>query len=266
MIQSKNKKDKGVIAKVASDSGINEMVTNTLDSILDMLGRPINDEERANLASNIEIVPDSEMPYTDKFPVDILLNASGAIRRLNPGQICEVDINFQSEAIRERVCQLETMEEKENLIFKYLSMLNEAECNFFYDMYRSFDTKLKVNGRTVLLTDEAEKRRFIENVEKYGFYIRKEHDSGIRYETIKKIYEEFDFIKPLPLYIDVFGTKKRRIIKDGIVADKYMLVLKHNNNKNFSARSTFRVNRANLPVKDTTKRDNKSHFKTTYYQ
>ena len=236
------------------------MVTNTLDSILDMLGRPINDEERANLASNIEIVPDSEMPYTDKFPVDILLNASGAIRRLNPGQICEVDINFQSEAIRERVCQLETMEEKENLIFKYLSMLNEAECNFFYDMYRSFDTKLKVNGRTVLLTDEADKRRFIENVEKYGFYIRKEHDSGIRYETIKKIYEEFDFIKPLPLYIDVFGTKKRRIIKDGIVADKYMLVLKHNNNKNFSARSTFRVNRANLPVKDTTKRDNKSQY------
>ena len=152
------------------------------------------------------------------------------------------------------------MEEKENLIFKYLSMLNEAECNFFYDMYRSFDTKLKVNGRTVLLTDEAEKRRFIENVEKYGFYIRKEHDSGIRYETIKKIYEEFDFIKPLPLYIDVFGTKKRRIIKDGIVADKYMLVLKHNSNKNFSARSTFRVNRANLPVKDTTKRDNKSQY------
>ena len=39
-----------------------------------------------------------------------------------------------------------------------------------------------------------------------------------------------------------------------------MLVLKHNNNKNFSARSTFRVNRANLPVKDTTKRDNKSQY------
>ena len=147
------------------------------------------------------------------------------------------------------------MEEKENLIFKYLSMLNEAECNFFYDMYSSFDTRLNVNGKKVVLTDEAEKIRFIENVEKYGFYIRKEHDSGIRYETIKKIYETFDFIKPVPLYIDIFGTKKRRIIKDGIVADKYMMVLKHNNNKNFSARSTFRVNRANLPVKDTTKRD-----------
>lgn len=225
-----------------------------------MLGRPINDEEREKLANNIELVPDSEMPYTDDFPVDIILNASGAIRRLNPGQIIELDLNFQSEAIRRRVCELETIEEKENLIFQYLRLLNEAECNFFYDMYSSFDTRLNVNGKKVVLTDEAEKIRFIENVEKYGFYIRKEHDSGIRYETIKKIYETFDFIKPVPLYIDIFGTKKRRIIKDGIVADKYMMVLKHNNNKNFSARSTFRVNRANLPVKDTTKRDNRSQY------
>ena len=235
-------------------------MTNTIDSILDMLGRPINDEEREKLANNIELVPDSEMPYTDDFPVDIILNASGAIRRLNPGQIIELDLNFQSEAIRRRVCELETIEEKENLIFQYLRLLNEAECNFFYDMYSSFDTRLNVNGKKVVLTDEAEKIRFIENVEKYGFYIRKEHDSGIRYETIKKIYETFDFIKPVPLYIDIFGTKKRRIIKDGIVADKYMMVLKHNNNKNFSARSTFRVNRANLPVKDTTKRDNRSQY------
>ena len=82
----------------------------------------------------------------------------------------------------------------------------------------------------------------------------------MRYETIKKIYERFDFIKPLPLYIDIFGTKRRRVIKDGIVADKYMIILKHNSNKNFSARSTFRVNRANLPVKDTTKRDNRSQY------
>lgn len=252
--------DKGVISKVSNDSNIREMMTGTIDSILDMLGRPINDEERDELASKIQFVPDSEMPYTDDFPVDIILNASGAIRRLNPGQIDEVDINFQSEAIRKKVCELETMEEKENLIFEYLGMLNKAECNFFYDMYKCFDKKLNINDHTVVLANEYEKMRFIKNVEEHGFYIRKEHDSGIRYEEIKKIYERFDFIKPLPLYIDIFGTKKRRIIKDGIVADKYMIILKHNSNKNFSARSTFRVNRANLPVKDTTKRDNRSQY------
>lgn len=252
--------DKGVIAKVANDTDLQEMMTGTVDSILDMLGRPINDEERTKLASQIQIVPDAEMPYTDKFPVDILLNASGAIRRLNPGQIDEVDINFQSEAIREKVCELPTMEEKANLIFEFLGMLNEDECDFFYEMYQNFDKALTIKNHNIRLCDENEKRRFIENVEKYGFYIRKEHDSGIRYETITKIYERFDFIKPLPLYIDIFGTKRRRIIKDGIVADKYMIILKHNSNKNFSARSTFRVNRANLPVKDTTKRDNRSQY------
>ena len=56
MIQSKNNKDKGVIAKVAHDSGIRDMMTNTIDSILDMLGRPINDEEREKLANNIELI------------------------------------------------------------------------------------------------------------------------------------------------------------------------------------------------------------------
>lgn len=252
--------DKGVISKVANDSSVYNMVTETMDSILDMLGREINDEEREKLASQIQIIPDSEMPYTDKFPIDIILNASGALRRLNPGQLVEVDLAFQAEEIREKITTLETMEEKENMIFEFLSIINQDQCDFFYDMYKSFDKKLNINGHTVALCNEKEKRRFIENIEKHGFYLRKEHDSGIRYETIKEIYERFDFIKPLPMYIDIFGTKRRRIIKDGICGDKYMMILKHNSNKNFSARSTFRVNRANLPVKDTTKRDNRSQY------
>lgn len=252
--------DKGVISKVVADTEINDLLKGSMDSILDMLGREINDEERMKLASQIEIVPDEKMPYTDKGPVDIILNASGAIRRLNPGQLVELDLNFCSEAVRERVCELKTLEEKEDLIFKYLELVNESECNFFYNMYQSFDVRIDVDNYHVALVDQTEKERFIRNVEEHGFYIRKEHDSPIRYETIRKIYDTFDFIKPVPLYIDIFGTKKRRIIKDGVVAEKYMMVLKHNNNKNFSARSTFRIDRTNLPTKDTTKRDNRSQY------
>lgn len=253
--------DKGVVASVAGNGRVrNLLVDGTLDSILDMLDRPVTDEEREKLASEIEIKPDDEMYYTDKFPVDIILNASGAIRRLNPGQIDEVDINFQAEAVRERVCELPTLEEKVDLIFEYLGMLNKAECKFFYEMYQSFDKEFTINDHTFVFSNEKEKKRFVDNIEKHGFYIRKELDTPIRYEAIKAIYERFDFIKPLPLYIDIFGTKRRRVIKDGIVADKYMMILKHNHNKNFSARSTYRVNRANLPVKDTTKRDNRSQY------
>ena len=236
------------------------MVTDTMDSILDMLGREINDEERKKLASQIEIVPDSEMPYTDDFPVDVIVNASGAIRRLNPGQILEVDLNFCAEQIRKKITTLETMEEKENMIFDFLSMLTEDQYRFFYDMYKGFDTHVNIKNKKICLQDKESKEAFIRDVEENGFYIVKELDSHIRYQTIKDIYNHFDFIKPLPLYIDIFGTKKRRIAKDAIVADKYLIILKHNNNKNFSARSTFRVNRANLPAKDTTKRNNRSQY------
>lgn len=252
--------DKGVTAKVASDPETCELVTNTMDSILDMLGREINDEEREKLASEIEIVPDAEMPYTDKGPVDILLNASGAIRRLNPGQIDEVDLTFQAEEIREKITTLETLEEKENMIFDFLSMIEEDHYSFFFNMYKGFDTYYNKKNHTICLEDREAKLAFVKDVEENGFYLVKEHDSNIRYETIKRIYEHFDFIKPLPLYIDIFGTKRRRIAKDAIVGDKYIMILKHNNNKNFSARSTFRVNRANLPAKDTTKRNNRSQY------
>lgn len=254
--------DKGVISSIASDPDSEKRAfsISTMDCLLDMLNRPINDEEREKLAAQIQIVPDSEMPYTDDFPVDILLNASGAVRRLNPGQIDEVDINFQAEQVRKRVCSLKTLEEKENLIFEFLGMLNEAECTFFYDMYQSFTQHIDINGFKVALCDQKAKEDFIHDVEENGFYIVKAQDSPIRYEAIKKIYEKYDWIKPLPLYIDIFGTKKRRIIKDGIVGQKYMMILKHNSNKNFSARSTYRVNRADLPVKDTTKKDNRSQY------
>lgn len=255
------KKNKGVISKIVERDFIQgPMISELTDSILDMMGKPINDEEREKLSRNIQIVPDEEMPYTDKFPVDILLNASGAVRRLNPGQIDEVDVNFCSECVREKVCELPTLEEKAYLIFEYMGMLNQEQCDFFYEMYQSFDHEIKVDNHMILVTDRKQKERFVKNIEDHGFYIRKELDRPIRYETICKIYDHFDFIKPLPLYIDIFGTKRRRVIKDGIVADMYIIVLKHNHNKNFSARSTFRVNRANLPVKDTTKRDNRSQY------
>ena len=60
VITYSNNQDKGVIAKVADDPSVCDMVTDTMDSILDMLGREINDEERKKLASQIEIVHDSE--------------------------------------------------------------------------------------------------------------------------------------------------------------------------------------------------------------
>lgn len=252
--------DKGVIAKITSDDKLADEFIELTDSLLDMLGREINEEERMQLATNIEFVPDDEMPYTDEFPIDIIANASGAVRRLNTDQIYEIDLTFAARHVQKAVIAAETMEEKENLIFTFLSIINEDQCEFFYNMYKSFDSYVKLDEFNIAFIDNVQKEAFIKDVEEHGFYLIKPPHAAIRYETMKKVYDTFPFIKPYPLYIDIFGTKRRRIIKDGVVGDKYMMVLKHNSNKNFSARSTYRVNRANLPSKDTSKRENRSAY------
>jgi hypothetical protein len=255
--------DKGVISQIAQDTDNkekNDLMKGTIDCILQMMGKELTDEERAKIAEKIQIVPDEKMPYTDDFPIDIILNSSGAIRRLNTGQLDEVDLTFAAEQIRKEVCKKQTLQEKEELIFDFLHIINKDEYDFFYKMYHSYEQIKRVGKFNIHFVDQQAKEDFIHDVEVNGFYIIKPPEASIRYDTIKEIYEHFDFIKPLPLYIDIFGTKHRRIIKDGIVGEKYMMVLKQNSNKNFSARSTFRVNRANLPAKDTTKRDNRAQF------
>lgn len=169
-------------------------------------------------------------------------------------------MTFSAEWVRKKVCEAKTMEEKEDLIFTFLSIINEDQYDFFYDMYKSYDKRYQVNGKTLLFFDNKSKEEFIHDVEVNGFYLIKPPCSNIRYETMKKLYDAFQFIKPLPMYINIFGTTKRRVLKDGVIGEKYIMILKHNNNKNFSARSTFRVNRANLPAKDTTKRNNRSSY------
>lgn len=245
--------DKGVVSRIAED-----VRDGAFDNMLGMMGKEINDEEREKLSKKITIMDDDKMPYTDRFPVDILMNLSGCIRRLNTGQLYEVELNFIGEEIRHAITQMDNDEDKLIMAFDFLKMVNEDQYEFFYGYYKSIDKSQVLKGRTINFIDGSAKKAFIKDIEENGFYLIKKPEADIRYTTIKKIYEKFSFIKPLPLYIDIFGTKKRRIIKDGIVGDKYILVLKHNSNKSFSARSTFRVNRANLPTKDITKKTNRS--------
>lgn len=218
------------------------------------------DKELEEIRNSIIVTPDESMPYTDHFPVDICLNACGSVRRENIDQLYEVEINFCSWHIQQKLKTLDTLEEKKELIFKYLNLLQKDECEFYLNLYESWDKTEVIDGHTIHMMNRSEQKRFIENVEKHGFYIIKPVDSNIRYETMKLIYDTFDFIKPLPMYIDIFGTTRRRLINDGIVADKYIMFLIHNNNKNFSARSTFRVNRSNLPTKDIAKRTGRSPY------
>lgn len=252
--------DKGVV------SGIVDTENTTLkDSITEMLkdeGR-YTEEEIYKMTSNIAIVDDARMPYTDDGPIDILLNQSSSIRRLNPGQLGEVETNFIGEQVRKKICLEPDLQKKEEMIFKFISILNEGEATFFQNLYHSFDETINVDGFNIHMMAPERKKDFIREIEEYGFYIVRPPHKPIVYSDVLRLYEAFPFVKPLPMYIDLFGQKKRRIIRDGVVGTKYMIILKQNSNKNFSARSTFRVGRSNLPTKDVAKKTNRSSYART---
>ena len=251
--------DKGVIGEFTED-----MVSDLKESVVNMFADGLSDEEKAKLAKQVQIVDDERMPYSDDVKVDILLNSSGSVRRLNPGQLMEVEVNFQAAQIQKYIReQCKTREEKEEVIWKFLKLVNEQEMDFFWQMYQNFDRIEKVGDYEVRFTSEASKDAFIKDVEENGFYLVKYPHKPLLYTDIIKIYEAFPFIKPYPIYVNLFGIKKRRVMKDGVIGSKYMLVLKQNSNKNFSARSTFRVNRSNLPTKDITKKTNRSSYART---
>lgn len=251
--------DKGVIGDFAED--LSEQFQ---ESIVDMVAPNATEEEKRRLAKNIQIVDDVRMPYSDDVKVDILLNSSGAVRRINPGQLSEVEVNFQAAQVQKYIReQCKTREEKIAVIWKFLKLVNAAEMDFYWKMYQSFDQFKQVGDYNFHIWSDAAKDAFIKDIEENGFYLIKPPHTPLAYDDIQAIYNEFPFIKPYPIYIDLFGIKKRRVMKDGIIGSKYILVLKQNSNKNFSARSTFRVNRANLPTKDVAKKTNRSSYART---
>lgn len=258
--------DKGVISKIASDhiapdTGEVDYISNIAEGIKGSLMDEMTPEEVAELSVNFHVVPDSEMPYMeDGTKVDVLLNASGAIRRLNNGQLDEVDLAYQMECIRKEIVKTPDIEEKFKLLFRFLEIVNEDEYKFFYEKYSGWNQKVTIEGHTISLLDGEERRRFIEDVEKNGIYLVKPPHKRIRYDTVKAVYEEFPFIQPVQLYIDKFGIPKKKIMRKCIVGTKYMYVLKQTSNKNFSARSMGRVNKKGLPEKSSDKKDNRAEI------
>jgi hypothetical protein len=259
--------DKGVISKVASDgiaedTGENAYIEEVIKKgLVNTFEEELTPEEMAKISKNFHVVEDSEMPYMeDGTKVDILLNASGAIRRLNNGQLDEVDLAFQMECIRKEICKTEDLDEKYDLLFRFLEIVNKDEYKFFYGKYAAWSQRVTIEGKTIRFLDQAERRRFMDDVEKNGIYLVKPPDAHIRYDTVKAVYDAFPFIEPVQLYIDKFGIARKRIMRKCIVGTKYMYALKQTSNKNFSARSMGRVDKKGLPQKSTDKRDNRAEI------
>lgn len=256
--------NKGVISRIGESS-----TESFKDSVVDLVGgSSMSEDERRILKESITIVDDSRMPYYyspfgEKIYVDVMVNSSGAIRRLNPGQLTEVETNFIAEQVRFKVMQAETREEKVEIIFKFLDAICSKVGTYFRTLYNSYDQLKMINGMNVRLIAPESMDAFIKDIETHGFYIVRPPHQPILFDEVIKLYETFPDIKPIDIYVDLFGTRNRKMIKKGVVGYEYCIILKQNSNKNFSARSTFRVNRSNLPAKDIAKKTNRSAYART---
>ena len=120
-----------------------------------------------------------------------------------------------------------------------------------------------INGVNVRFMAPAYKEAFIRDIEENGFYIVRPPHKPLVFDDVIRLYDAFPDIKPVDIYVDLFGMKQRKTMRKGVMGYQYILILKQNSNKNFSARSTFRVNRSNLPAKDIAKKTNRSSYART---
>lgn len=255
--------NKGVISRLMEDNN------NSLeDSIVDLVDDgTLSEDDRRILKSKISIVDDERMPYYiqdgKRVYADVLSNSSGAIRRLNPGQLVEVETNFIAEQVQNKIKHAKTIEEKEEILFRFLDCVNADQSSFFKTLYNSYEETKMVNGVNIRFMAPQYKEAFIKDVEENGFYIVRPPHKPLLFDDVVRMYNEFPDIKPVDIYVDLFGMQQRKTMRRGVIGYQYILILKQNSNKNFSARSTFRVNRSNLPAKDIAKKTNRSSYART---
>ena len=251
--------DKGVISKICTDNG-NDMEHNSVvdneefddltRTLVDVFGLDKNDIKK----NGISIIEDESMYYMeDGTPIDIVLNATGAFRRENTDQLYEVELNFIAERHRQWITTLDSVDRKLDEILRFIKLVNTEQYNVCFNMFTS-----RIDPNTVI-EDEAVKKFIVDSVEKNGYYFIKGPAAQLRFNSfvnIYKEYEEYGFIQPYQLYVNIFGMKKPLLHKM-VVGHKYMFLLKQTSNKNFSARSTGTTTKAGLPSKSSDKKENR---------
>ena len=255
--------NKGVISRI-----MEEDENSFGDSIVDLVDDgTLSEDDKRLLKSRINIVDDERMPYYiqdgKRVYADVQLNSSGAIRRLNPGQLVEVEVNFIADQVQNKIKHAQSLNEKEEILFKFLECVNVDQSTFFKNIYNSYEETKMINGINVRFMAPSYKEAFIRDVEENGFYIVRPPHKPLLFDDIIRLYDTFPDIKPVDIYVDLFGMQQRKTMRKGVIGYQYILILKQNSNKNFSARSTFRVNRSNLPAKDIAKKTNRSSYART---
>lgn len=200
-----------------------------------------------------KIVPDDEMPFTaDGKPVDVVFNALGVINRLVSMPLYEAEFNGAADKVRDLLHLMSSNSEKEKLFFHFMSFFNDRG---FYDELKAYYKDLNKKG----------KEEFWQNIDEEGITITIPPlwETEPLFHRLARLYEELPQVNPKQ---DVFIKKFGRTIKmmrQLVVGEMYIIVLKQSSKKGFSARSLGFINMKGLPDKTDRLRNNLQIYSTT---
>ena len=187
-----------------------------------------------------KIVPDEEMPVitsvrgsSDRpellnklFRADMCVNPFGVFNRLNISQCVEMELNYLANLVRYTIDGMSDIKEKEELLFKFLSMTDPKKVN--YEIYKT------------IYDGFEDKEEFFKNIVDEGMSFREPPFWGnINSFGVYDIYKELGFdLEPNNLTINKIP-----------IGEIYYIRLKHEPGDKLSARSSSNNSMSGLPTK-----------------
>lgn len=198
-----------------------------------------------------KVVPDADMPFSaDGKRVDVMLNLLAITNRTTGFVPHEMEINWITELAVDKMKAMETLAEREELYFDILGSFNKEQCAYFHKKYTRLTKK--------------EKESFMDEVMKRGFviYVDSINEDESIFFKIRKLYEKYDWIKPITLFIRKWGHIYH-ICKKYSPGKMYFMPLKQTDSRGFSARNTGAINMKELPERSYKNKRNEAPVSDT---
>lgn len=233
--------------KKSKPAGIGSKVTNRCGNkgvISEKLGIK-EDDVNINIDSIRNV---DKMPFNEDGPVDIILNPLSPVNRLIMGSMYEHEINF---IVTERIKQIKNnnLEDFFNDILELLYDINKVQYKEFMDFLNTLDDISLCHLKQEIIEE--------------GLYIHQPPFFGnVSFEDMRKLYKKYN-IYPSKLFYRDDDNIIHEIENPIIVADIYILHLKHQPLGKMSARSIDKTNIKGVPSKSKDKKLYQSLHSTT---
>ena len=201
-----------------------------------------------NKSVTAKVVPRHEMPFTkDGRRANIVLNLLAIPNRTTGFVLHELHITWAASNCRRYLKTLNTLKEKEAVLFDFIKRLSNEEYEQTYLRYKQ-------------LTKE-EKEAYIQSAIDTGIFIHQDmvnEDESIFYK-LKRMEEELPYLKSDQMYVyrwgHIYPCKQKHYL-----GSMYFFPLKQTDKRGFSARATGAINMKGLPERSYKNKRNEASY------